>query len=93
MSFSAMVSYRKELGMTQADVACTMGTSRATVSQLEKKLLDGADVSLSKMVRYAAAANRFRKRTPKPLLSWRRTSVSEKEGKSVDHIEGGGDVA
>ena len=49
-----MVSYRKELGMTQADVACTMGTSRATVSRLEKKLLDGADVSMSKMVRYAA---------------------------------------
>lgn len=52
---SAMVFYRKEHGMTQLEVARAMATSQPAIARLEKRLLEGADVSVSVLERYAAA--------------------------------------
>ena len=40
-----MVYYRKEHGLTQAEVARTMATTQSAVARLEKRLLEGAVVT------------------------------------------------
>ena len=52
---SAMVFYRKERGLSQTEVARAMGTTQSAVARLEKRLLRGADVTLSALERYAGA--------------------------------------
>ena len=44
---SAMVFYRKEHGLSQTEVARAMATTQSAVARLEKRLLTGADVTLS----------------------------------------------
>lgn len=61
-----MVSLRKERGMTQADVAQAMGTTRSAVASLEKRLLSGACVSEFALKKYAAAVDLTNERTGKP---------------------------
>ena len=52
---SAMVFYRKEHGLSQTEVARAMATTQSAVARLEKRLLTGADVTLSALQRYAEA--------------------------------------
>ena len=52
---AAMVSYRKNHGITQSDIARAMCTSQSAVARLEKRLSNGGDVTLSALERYAAA--------------------------------------
>lgn len=63
---SALVFYRKEHGMTQLDVARAMATSQPAIARLEKRLLEGADVSVSVLERYAAAVGLAIEWTLKP---------------------------
>ena len=49
---SAMVFYRKEHGLSQTEVARAMATTQSAVARLEKRLLTGADVTLSALQRF-----------------------------------------
>ena len=62
---AGIVERRRELGLSQTDVAARMGTSQSTVARLES---GGADVRLTTLERYAAAVDReldWRLRAPK----------------------------
>lgn len=50
-----MVSFRKEQGLTQAEVARKMNTTQSAVARLEKSLLGDANVTLSVLERYSDA--------------------------------------
>ncbi|MDP8923007.1 MAG: helix-turn-helix domain-containing protein [Chloroflexota bacterium] len=50
-----LVERRRELGLSQTDVAARMGTSQSAVARLES---GGADVRLTTLERYAAALGR-----------------------------------
>ena len=63
---SAMVFYRKEHGLSQTEVARAMATQSA-VARLEKRLLTGADVTLSALQRYAEAIGLSIELTLKPV--------------------------
>ncbi len=52
---AAMVSFRKEQGLTQADVAQKMNTTQSAVARLEKSLLGDSNVTLSAIERYSDA--------------------------------------
>ncbi len=61
-----LVERRRELGLSQTDVAARMGTSQSAVARLES---GGADVRLTTLERYAAAVGReldWHLRAPKP---------------------------
>ena len=66
---SAIVFFRKEHGLTQADVARAMCTTQSAVAHLEKRLLNGADITLSVLECYAAAVGVSIQWTLKPLES------------------------
>ena len=60
-----LVERRRELGLSQTDVAARMGTSQSAVARLES---GGADVRLTTLERYAAAVDReldWRLRAPR----------------------------
>lgn len=63
---SAMVSYRKEINLTQADVARKMSTTQSAVARLEKSLLGNANVTLSVLERYSEAVGLSIQWTLKP---------------------------
>lgn len=50
-----LVARRRELGLSQADIAARMGTSQPAVARLESGM---ADVRLATLERYAAAVGR-----------------------------------
>lgn len=50
--FSEMAKKRRELGLSQTEVAARMGTSQSAVARLES---GDADVRISTLERYAAA--------------------------------------
>ena len=52
---AAMVAFRKERGLTQSEVAQAMSTTQSAVARLEKRLLNGDDMTLSALQRYTAA--------------------------------------
>lgn len=52
---AAMVSFRKEQGLTQAKVARKMNTTQSAVARLEKSLLGDSNVTLSAIERYSEA--------------------------------------
>src|SRR5918997_549501 len=52
---ASLVERRRELGLSQTDVAARMGTSQSAVARLES---GGADVRLTTLERYAAAVDR-----------------------------------
>ena len=63
---ASLVERRRELGLSQTDVAARMGTSQSAVARLES---GGADVRLTTLERYAAAVGReldWRLRAPGP---------------------------
>lgn len=62
-----MVYYRKGHGLTQAEVARAMATTQSAVARLEKRLLEGVDVTLSALERYAAAVGLSIEWTLKPV--------------------------
>lgn len=64
---SAMVFYRKEHGLSQTEVARAMATTQSAVARLEKRLLTGADVTLSALQRYAEAIGLSIELTLKPV--------------------------
>lgn len=64
---SAMVFYRKEHGLSQTEVARAMATTQSAVARLEKRLLTGADVTLSALQRYAGAIGLSIELTLKPV--------------------------
>ncbi len=64
---SAMVFYRKEHGLSQTEVARAMATTQSAVARLEKRLLTGADVTLSALLRYAEAIGLSIELTLKPV--------------------------
>lgn len=64
---SAMVFYRKEHGLSQTEVARSMATTQSAVARLEKRLLTGADVTLSALQRYAGAIGLSIELTLKPV--------------------------
>ena len=64
---SAMVFYRKERGLSQTEVARAMATTQSAVARLEKRLLTGADVTLSALQRYAEAIGLSIELTLKPV--------------------------
>lgn len=53
--------------MTQLEVARAMATSQPAIARLEKRLLEGADVSVSVLERYAAAIGLSIEWTLKPV--------------------------
>ncbi|HEV2360717.1 MAG TPA: helix-turn-helix domain-containing protein [Acidimicrobiales bacterium] len=54
-----LVTRRRELGLSQTEVAARMGTSQSAVARLEAGLVAGdTDVRLSTLERYAAAVGR-----------------------------------
>ena len=62
---AGLVERRRELGLSQTDVAARMGTSQSAVARLES---GGADVRLTTLERYAAAVDReldWRLRAPR----------------------------
>ena len=52
---ASLVERRRDLGLSQTDVAARMGTSQSAVARLES---GGADVRLTTLERYAAAVDR-----------------------------------
>ena len=63
---AGLVERRRELGLSQTDVAARMGTSQSAVARLES---GAADVRLTTLERYAAAVDReldWRLRPPMP---------------------------
>jgi transcriptional regulator with XRE-family HTH domain len=50
-----LVAHRRELGLSQAEVAARMGTSQSAIARLEAQ---AADLRLSTLERYAAALDR-----------------------------------
>ena len=62
---------RRQLGLTQTQVAARMGTSQSAVARIET---GGSDVLLSTMDRYAAALGR--------RLEWTLTDVVVEEGEA-----------
>ena len=62
---ASLVERRRELGLSQTDVAARMGTSQSAVARLES---GASDVRLTTLERYAAAVDReldWRLRAPK----------------------------
>ena len=55
LSISSLVFFRKNAGLTQADVATAMSITQSAVARLEKRLLSDADVTLKTLERYAEA--------------------------------------
>ena len=53
--FSELAKKRRELGLSQTEVAARMGTSQSAVARLER---GDADVRLSTLQRYAEALDR-----------------------------------
>ncbi len=66
---AAMVSFRKEQGLTQAEVARKMNTTQSAVARLEKSLLGDANVTLSVLERYSDAIGLSIQWTLKPKKS------------------------
>lgn len=54
-SISSLVFFRKNAGLTQADIATAMSITQSAVARLEKRLLSDADVTLKTLERYAEA--------------------------------------
>ncbi|MDU6431282.1 MAG: helix-turn-helix transcriptional regulator, partial [Sutterella wadsworthensis] len=46
LSISSLVFFRKNAGLTQADIATAMSITQSAVARLEKRLLSDADVTL-----------------------------------------------
>ncbi len=63
-----LTSLRRELGLSQAEVAARMGTSQSAVARIET---GGSDVLLSTMDRYATALGR--------RLEWRLADLPDGE--------------
>jgi transcriptional regulator with XRE-family HTH domain len=63
---SQLVARRRELGLSQTDVAAQMGTSQSAVARIES---GAPDVRLTTLERYAAAVGR--------QLDWRLQAPSE----------------
>ena len=55
LSISSLVFFRKNAGLTQADIATAMSITQSAVARLEKRLLSDADVTLKTLERYAEA--------------------------------------
>ncbi len=66
---AAMVPFRKEQGLTQAEVARKMNTTQSAVARLEKSLLGDANVTLSVLERYSDAIGLSIQWTLKPKKS------------------------
>ena len=55
LSISSLVFFRKNAGLTQADIATAMSITQSAVARLEKRLLSDSDVTLKTLERYAEA--------------------------------------
>lgn len=67
---AALAARRRELGLSQAEVAARMGTSQSAVARLEA---GGADARLSSLERYAAAVGR--------RIEWRLQALDGPDGR------------
>jgi transcriptional regulator with XRE-family HTH domain len=68
-----LVAHRRQLGLSQTEVAARMGTSQSAVARLEAQ---AADLRLSTLERYAAALDRrieWRVAATPPVTPSRRT--------------------
>ena len=51
LSISSLVFFRKNAGLTQADIATAMSITQSAVARLEKRLLSDSDVTLKTLER------------------------------------------